>query len=347
MVLGTRKDESGSRQQLMNLYEIDGSPLSRHSKFAQTYVYTPLRDFTAEDVWNYLLQKKNPWGANNRDLLSLYQNANASECPLVVDTSTPSCGNSRFGCWTCTVVTDDSSLRNTIENGEEWMEPLLELREELKETQDPVKRREVRSFKRRIGQMKLIDDARKNGFDKKIQESKMELATGENDNPNDPYSKLVPGPYTLEFCQEFLEKLLKAQKKVRQHGPDPHMTLILDDEIHEIQRIWRIERGDWKNTAYQIYERILGERLVLPYEDLGGFGAIEQSVLEEICQKNNVPTLLVSKLLNAEHESQGMAQHSRIYPKINKILSEEWREDMDEIIQDLERQKNAKKEFGG
>ena len=125
------------------------------------------------------------------------------------------------------------------------------------------------------------------------------------------------------------------------------MTLILDDEIHEIQRIWRIERGDWKNTAYQIYERILGERLALPYEDLGGFGAIEQNVLEEICQKNNVPTLLVSKLLNAEHESQGMAQHSRIYPKINKILSEEWREDMDEIIQDLERQKNAKKEFGG
>ena len=138
-------------------------------------------------------KKKNPWGANNRDLLSLYQNANASECPLVVDTSTPSCGNSRFGCWTCTVVTDDSSLRNTIENGEEWMEPLLELREELKETQDPVKRREVRSFKRRIGQMKLIDDARKNGFDKKIQESKMELATGENNNLNDPYSQAGSG----------------------------------------------------------------------------------------------------------------------------------------------------------
>ena len=89
VVLGTRKDESGSRQQLMNLYEIDGSLLSRHSKFAQTYVYTPLRDFTEKDVWNYLLEKKNPWGANNRDLLVLYQNANASECPLVVDTSTP------------------------------------------------------------------------------------------------------------------------------------------------------------------------------------------------------------------------------------------------------------------
>ena len=86
VLLGTRKDESGSRQQLMNLYEIEGSLLSHHSKFAQTYVYTPLKDFITEDVWNYLLQNKNPWGENNRDLLALYQEADASECPLVVDT---------------------------------------------------------------------------------------------------------------------------------------------------------------------------------------------------------------------------------------------------------------------
>ena len=347
VVLGTRKDESGSRQQLMNLYAIKGSLLSHHSKFPQTYVYTPLGDFTAEDVWNYLLQKKNPWGANNRDLLALYQNANASECPLVVDTSTPSCGNSRFGCWTCTVVDEDSSLRHTIENGEEWMEPLLDLREELKETQDPAKRKEVRSLKRRTGQMKLVDDARKSGFDKKINASKMELKKRGEDGQDDPYSKLIPGPYTLEFCQEFLEKLLLAQNKVQKTGPDPHMTLILDEEIHEIQRIWRMERGDWKNTAYQICEKVTGKRLIPPHEDLGGFGIVEQEILEEICQKNNLPSLLVSKLLNAEHEFQGMTRHSKIFPKINKILSEEWREDLSEIVRDLEEQKRVKRELGG
>ena len=341
VVLGTRKDESGSRQQLMNLYEIESSLLSRHSKFAQTYVYTPLRDFTSKDVWNYLLQKKNPWGSNNRDLLTMYQNANAAECPLVVDTSTPSCGNSRFGCWTCTVVNDDSSLRNTIENGEDWMEPLLELREELKATQKPAKRKEVRSFKRRIGQMKLIDDGRRKGFDRKMLESAKE--SEEHVDYNDPHNRLVPGPYTMDFCKEFLTKLLEAQKKIRRDGPDPHMTLILEDEIHEIQRIWRMERGDWKNTAYQIYEKIMGEKLVPPQEDLGGFGVVEQDLLEEICQQNDVPALLVSKLLNAEHESQGMAQHSKIYPKLNKILSEEWRDDLYEIIRDLESQKRTKR----
>ena len=346
VVLGTRKDESGSRQQLMNLYEIEGSLLSRHSKFAQTYVYTPLRDFNTEDVWNYLLQNKNPWGANNRDLLAIYQNANASECPLVVDTSTPSCGNSRFGCWTCTVVNEDTSLKNTIENGEDWMEPLLELREELKETQDPVKRKKVRSLKRRVGQMKLIHDEKKKGFEEKIAQSKMEFEKrGDGESP-DPYSVLVPGPYTLEFCTEYLEKLLRAQKKIQKTGPDPNMKLITEAELHEIQRIWKMERGDWKNTVYQIYEKIIGEKLEEFDEDLAGFSKIEQDTLEEICNAKNVPQLLVSKLLNAEYELQGMSRHSKIYPKINKILSEEWRENLDEIVGDLERQKNMKKEFG-
>lgn len=347
ILLGTRKDESTSRQQLMNLYEIDGSLLSRHSKFPQTYVYTPLRDFITEDVWNYLLQHKNPWGSNNRDLLALYKNAHTSECPLVVDTSTPSCGNSRFGCWVCTVVTDDSSLRNTIENGNEWLQPLLELREELKATQDPARRKEVRSLKRRTGQMKLIDDAKRKGFEEKIQKSKMDLKKTGDDGRPDPYSRLTPGPYTIEFCQEFLEKLLLAQKKIRLEGPDPYINLISEDEIHEIQRIWRMERGDWRNTAYQIYEKITGNVILPLQEDLGGFGQVEQDALDKICTKHNVPQLLVSKLLNAEHKSQGMTNHSKIYNAVNKILSEEWRENLGDIVDDLEWQKKIKKEYGG
>lgn len=344
ILLGTRKDESGSRQQLMNLYEIDGSLLSRHSKFPQTYVYTPLRDFITEDVWNYLLQNKNPWGANNRDLLALYQNANSAECPLVVDTSTPSCGNSRFGCWVCTVVNEDVSLKNTIENGEEWMEPLLDLRTELKETQDPAKRKDVRSLKRRDGQMKLISEDKIKKFQKKIQNSKMK-SENSDDGTVDPYAALVPGPYTMEFCMEFLEKLLVAQNQVRKNGPDPNMDLITEDEIHEIQRIWRMERGDWKNSAYQIYQKNTGVELGLKQEDLAGFGTTEQTILEEICAKNKVPKLLVSKLLNVEYESQGMARHSKVYPKLNKILSEEWRDDLGEIYKDLQIKAEKLKEY--
>lgn len=336
VVLGTRKDESTSRQQLMNMSEIEGSKLSRHSKFPQTYVYTPLRDFAEKDVWGYLLARQSPWGSNNRDLAAMYRSASASECPLVVDTSTPSCGSSRFGCWTCTVVDKDDSLVNTIDGGQEWMTPMLELREELKETQDPARRKKVRSLKRRDGRMKLIDEARRESFEKKVRKS------GAEGGPGDPYEKLVPGPYTMEFCAQFLEKLLKAQEKVRRDGPDPEMNLILEEEIHEIQRIWRAERGDWKNTAYRIYGEVCGKKLEPPREDVGVFGAAEQEELEKICAERGVPALLVSKLLNAECEFQGMARHSRIHRRISAILSEEWRDDLGEVVADLEERREER-----
>ena len=316
VVLGTRKDESGSRAQLMNLYEIKGSYLSRHSKFAQTYVYTPLRDFITEDVWNYLLQNKNPWGGSNRDLLALYQNADAAECPLVVDSSTPSCGNSRFGCWVCTVVEKDKSMENLIDSGEDWMEPLLDLRQELKETQDPEKKLEIRNFKRRDGKVIFADGA----------------------------EKIIPGPYKINFRKEFLKKLLKAQNSVRKNGPDPKMSLILKEELHEIQRIWRMEQGDWENSVYQIYEKITGETISPLQEDLGGFGNVEQEILDDVCMKNGVPKLLVSRLLHAEFDSQGMTRHSKVFTKIGKILSEEWRgeDKLGEITRELKKKRDEK-----
>lgn len=80
------------------------------------------------------MQKPNPWGYNNHDLLSMYQGASEDgECPLVVDSTTPSCGSSRFGCWTCTLVEQDKSMTAMIRNDDEkeWMTPLLELRDKL------------------------------------------------------------------------------------------------------------------------------------------------------------------------------------------------------------------------
>ena len=73
----------------------------------------------------------------------MYRNASdsAAECPLVVDTSTASCGNSRFGCWVCTVVNRDKSMENLIENGEDWMVSLLEFRDYLTDVRyDETKR---------------------------------------------------------------------------------------------------------------------------------------------------------------------------------------------------------------
>jgi len=336
VLLGMRKAESISRHQTMNLYRIKKSLLSRHSKFPQTYVYTPIEDFTTEDVWNFLLQNKNPWGEENRDLLALYQDANASECPLVVDTSTPSCGGGRFGCWTCTVVDKQNYLTNLIENGEEWMEVLADLREELKKTQDQEEWEKVREEKRRDG---IITLKTRGSKCKKCSWASARSATI-CEKCSEPLIRYTPGPYTMKFRKYYLEKLLRGQMRVRKESPDPNMTLILEEEIHEIQRIWRMEQGDWQNSAYQIYEKVTGKKLESIKDDMGGFGKTEQELLEQSCNNHNISFQLVSNLLNAEFETQGATRHSKVFGKIKQELQKEWRdtknnEQLNEILEEL------------
>ena len=128
LILGVRRGESTTRDQVLKLHQQEDSLLSRHTSLLNAFVYTPIVDFSVNDVWFYLLQVPSPWGGNNRELFALYRNSNAGECPLVIDETTPSCGNSRFGCWTCTVVTKDKSMEAMIDKGEDWMLPLLEFR---------------------------------------------------------------------------------------------------------------------------------------------------------------------------------------------------------------------------
>ena len=127
IVLGTRKAESANRALAMKKYD-NGERLHKH-RLPNAFVYSPIADLSNNEVWAYLLQAPNPWGGDNKKLLKLYGNACSSgECPFIIETGTQSCGKSRFGCWVCTVVDRDKSMENFIDNGEEWMEELLNFR---------------------------------------------------------------------------------------------------------------------------------------------------------------------------------------------------------------------------
>jgi DNA sulfur modification protein DndC len=127
IVLGTRKAESANRALAMKKYD-NGERLHKH-RLPNAFVYSPIADLSNNEVWAYLLQAPNPWGGDNKKLLKLYGNACSSgECPFVIETGTQSCGKSRFGCWVCTVVDRDKSMENFIDNGEEWMQELLNFR---------------------------------------------------------------------------------------------------------------------------------------------------------------------------------------------------------------------------
>lgn len=105
LVLGTRKAESQARAKSMERLEKRRvrDRLSPNGSLPNSLVYSPVESWSNDDIWMYVMQVKNPWGFNNKDLLTMYQGASPDgECPLVVDTTTPSCGDSRFGCWVCT-----------------------------------------------------------------------------------------------------------------------------------------------------------------------------------------------------------------------------------------------------
>jgi DNA sulfur modification protein DndC len=331
MVLGGRKSESASRAQVMTSKhgKITGSRLGRHHILSRAYVYTPIADFTVDDVWTYLLQVPSPWGSNNRDLAAMYRTANSGECPLVVDDTTPSCGNSRFGCWTCTVVTRDKSMEAMIDNGEEWMLPLLEFRDWLTATQKPETKHLYREYKRRTGEVliegKTADGQRLRGL-RNIEQYMEETQEALRD------PKLIRGPYRLNFCMEILRRLLDTQRQVRAKGPDSSIELITEAEIHEIRRIWRTERQDWADSIPQIYYEMTGRRLNWLQDDIGMFSAQEYQVLNDVCEENDFPTELVARLMEQERQMQGMHRRAGIFERIDDVLREEWR-DEEEIRQ--------------
>lgn len=135
--LGARRAESASRAQTMAGREARNG-LRRHPDLPRVWVSNPIEFLSTEEVWAYLLQKANPWGGDNRALYKLYANASGGECPIQIDTSTPSCGNSRFGCWTCTVVERDKASEGLLASGDERMEKLIEFRETLVFYRDPA-----------------------------------------------------------------------------------------------------------------------------------------------------------------------------------------------------------------
>ncbi len=137
LLLGARRAESATRAQTLAGIEARNG-LRRHPDLPKVWVSNPIEYLSTEEVWAYLLQKANPWGGDNRPLYKLYANASNGECPIQIDTSTPSCGNSRFGCWTCTVVERDKASEGLLASGDDRMEKLIEFRETLLYYRDPV-----------------------------------------------------------------------------------------------------------------------------------------------------------------------------------------------------------------
>lgn len=293
MVLGTRKAESSRRSANMTKHEHGRlrDRISPNSKLPNSLVYTPIEDWANDDVWAYLMQVSNPWGHSNRDLVSMYRGASAdNECPLVVDTSTPSCGTSRFGCWVCTMVERDKSMEAMIANdGEkEWMYPLLQLRNELGVKDDKF----MRDFRRMSGRVQLF------------------------------HGEPIHGPYRKEWREHWLRRVLETQMILRAEGP-PHVQdieLIRLDELREIRRIWRNDKHEFDDRLPVIYQEIVGAPFPAELEHDDGLGPEAWQVLHEVCEGDEMLMSLASHLLDTEKDYRTMSRRIGIITALDEII---------------------------
>ncbi|HEY9854053.1 MAG TPA: DNA phosphorothioation system sulfurtransferase DndC [Leptolyngbyaceae cyanobacterium] len=314
VVLGTRKAESSKRAATMLKHEAGRvrDRLSPNARLPNSLIYSPIEDWRNDEVWIYLNQWKNPWGNSNKDLFTMYRGATAdNECPLVVDTSTPSCGDSRFGCWVCTMVNQDKSMEAMIQNDEEkeWMLPLLNIRNELDIKDD----REKRDFRRIYGKVEL--------FERNL----------EGETSVEP----IPGPYTKFWREHWLRRVLKAQTEVRQTAP-PEMrdiTLITPEELSEIRRIWLEEKHEFDDSLPRIYEEVTGEPFqdVRPGAERTLLGSDEWAVLEEVCDDDNMHLELMSRLIDTERQYYTKSRRTGIYDDLEKCFETSSRSKEDAI----------------
>jgi DNA sulfur modification protein DndC len=305
VILGIRKAESAPRAKRMKEWEAKRvrDRLSPNMNLPNSLVYSPVEDWRNDEVWLYLMQWENPWGYSNKDLFSMYRGATAdNECPLVVDTSTPSCGSSRFGCWVCTLVSEDSSLSAMIQNDEEkeWLQPLLDFRRELDiEDED----RDWRDFRRRTGEVQL--------YERHI----------EDEISIEP----IPGPYIKEVREYWLKKILAVEQHLRRTAPEGmrDITLITPEELSEIRRIWLNERHEFDDSLPRIYKEVTGVEFIdpRPGADASLLGSDEWSVLEEICEGDAMHLELMAKLLDTEYQFRKRSRRVGIYDALEKCFA--------------------------
>ncbi|MCT4584197.1 MAG: DNA phosphorothioation system sulfurtransferase DndC [Peptostreptococcaceae bacterium] len=315
VVLGVRSQESQSRANSIKSHTIEGRILKKHTSTSNAFVYAPIEDFSLDDVWGYLLQRDNPWGCKNQELFNLYADSkDSSECPLQTTENAPSCGNSRFGCWVCTVVKEDKSLTGFIKSGNKELKPLLEFRNRVVQMRDNIDYRMQRRMNGSIYYLTNESGEKRKGL----------------------------GPFNLKARKEMLKLLLetqvKAKKIANKLGKNTNLELIKPYELENIRSHW-IDNGDWEDSLPKIYEEVMKkeynhssqyeERTLMQIDDL--------KRLSNICSQEDIDPEIIKKLISIENNYYGLKARNGILKKIDTTLKQDWVHE--EVVEYMEQYK--------
>lgn len=265
ILIGTRSSESAQRAKSMKKHAIRGKRLTKHPNHPNTFMYAPIRNLSLEEVWYIINTMDSPWGSDNSELFQIYADASADdyECPTVVTNKEhKSCGQSRFGCWVCTVVKEDKSMSALIENGLTWLTPLLKFRNEL-------------VIERNISENR--EPTRRNG-----QPAVNELGNNQ-------------GNYTSEYRANMLERLFETQREIQKEKP--HVELITNQELVAIQTIWYRD-FIFDQKVSELYRKAY--KINLDMKDQNERNEKELELLKNSCEDNPSDFDLIQELLTLQ-----------------------------------------------
>lgn len=291
LLLGVRKAESTYRANNIRAREIEGKLLVPHKDIENAYVYNPLTEIPNEEVWKYLLKGDaiSPWGSDNKYLFSLYQGEALGEEQSVIGEidkdKIPVTGNSRFGCWICTMVKEDKSLKAFIDRGETWLEPLRDYRNWLVQLRSTPSARE---YKRRNGAMYRRPDG-----------------------------QLGQGPFTMETRKEMLRRLLRLEV-------DTGLDLITVDELRGIDEMWDQEGDLSRRSLVEIYKDVKGEELPWADYKVPVFSEEVIDEVKRQCRENDVSFELISKLIIEIENNKNYTRNSMVTKAFDKVLNQGW-----------------------
>lgn len=291
VLLGVRKAESIARKRRIEGREIADRLLNRHETIKQAYVYPAIVELTTDDVWIILTQNsmKNAWGGDNSRIIELYSGADGGECPFAgfssKDAQPQTCGQSRFGCWICTVVKEDKSLNGFIKTGHRELIPLADFRKWLMSIRDIPEKREK---KRRDGTIYWTTN-----------------------------NELGFGPFTWEARQEILERLLKIQKQMK-------YELITEDELRAIDEIWDNEKDISRRTLVDIYYNVTGIRLPWDHLKQPLFDDDTNMKLLEYAKQYNVPLELLHTMIFSTNKYKYFSNTKRLRDALGKLVTQQW-----------------------
>lgn len=291
VLLGVRKEESIARKRRIEGRELADRLLNRHETIKQAFVYPAIVELTTDDVWKILMENsmKNAWGGDNGRIVELYSGADGGECPFAgfscKDAQPQTCGQSRFGCWVCTVVKEDKSLNGFIKTGHRELIPLAEFRKWLMAIRDVPEKREK---KRRDGTVYWTNN-----------------------------NELGFGPFTWEARQEILERLLKIQKQM-------NYELISEDELRAIDEIWDNEKDLSRRTLVDLYYQVMGTHLPWDHLKRPIFDNDTIAKLEEYAKRYNVPLELLHTMVFSTNKNKYFSNTKRLRDALGKLVTQQW-----------------------